>query len=126
MKKSEAGLSLIELIVAIFIIGIAVSSITALIIIGINKNKTAGDYYKGQLLVSSRIEFLKSISADSAITYDNTVEEYGEIKDYPLYKLQTFVKPVDGDTNLLKIESAAYWQTESGEMKIKMSGANCY
>ena len=126
MKIKKSGLSLIELVISIFVVGIAVSSITALIIIGINKNKTAGEYYKGQLLVSSRIEFLKSISADSALTYDNTVEDYGAIEDYPLYKRLTFVKPVDGDTDLLKIESAAYWQTESGEMKIKFSGASFY
>ncbi len=121
------GLSLIELVISIFIIGISISSIIALIIIGVEKNRTADDYFKAQLLAFSRIEHLKSISSDSALTFNNSVEPYNSIPDYFRFKRITYTQPVTiGDSSLLKIESNVFCKTQNGEIKLKLCGVFDY
>ncbi len=125
--KKKNGISLIEVIITILIIGISVSSISTLFLFGFNKNQFSNDLMRAEQLASSKIEFIRTLSSDSAILLNNTIENFNSINGYEKFKREIFVKPaISGDSNFLKIESDIYWQNERGMQQYKLAGAHIY
>ena len=126
-NSNKIGLSIIELIIAIIVISVSASGIIGLFITGFDKNTVSGDIIKAEQLASSRMEYMKNITYDSALALDNTINDYSTIYMYPDFKLTTYVRPVNGvDSTFLKIEAIVEWHNSRGLRDYKLIGAYNY
>lgn len=125
--KNQKGFTLIELIVAIFILVVGISAVLQMFPLGIQTAKTAQMATVAAQLGQAKIEEIISKSYDE-ISVGETTESYGEIPDFDAYKRVTAINCVDLDlqevacdydpTNnpdpVKKIEVTVFWKSPLG------------
>jgi len=127
MFKKIKGFSLLELMISVFVIAIALGAIVSMILLGSDVYLNASYENRALNLAANRIEFLKALSSDSALFYNNFFEDYNSIADYPEFSRLTIVYPnTAGDTKFLKLECRINWQGIIEKREYRLTGVNYY
>ncbi|MBC8554592.1 MAG: type II secretion system protein [Candidatus Brocadiales bacterium] len=130
--QSQAGFTLIEIGIAIFILGIGLISMLTIFPIGVDSIKKVTQYSNAALLTESAISDLKSndivsivgtLTAGQSYTYPDInninqdrqfVDSYGTTT-HAQYSWQTAVKNVTTDKNLIRAQIAIYRNFNSSQ-----------
>jgi prepilin-type N-terminal cleavage/methylation domain-containing protein len=124
MKK---GFTLIEIIISILILSFVTISIGTLFLLTGDTTNNVLKLNDAEKLCVSQIEYLKSVSSDSALLMNNTIHNYNTIPDYKNFKREIFVQQYfSGDTSLLKLSVNVKWKTAFNENKMSLCGVNFY
>ncbi len=127
--KSQAGFTLIEIGIAIFILGIGLISMLTMFPIGVDSMKKVTQYSNAAVLTESAISYLKANDVVSFVgtntgsnTYPDTDTNLGnQFKDssdntiFAQYFWQTTVQNVTADNNLVRTQIAIFRNFNSSQ-----------
>jgi len=121
MKKMKTAFTLVETLIAVFILSMGIMGILAMFPIGVQVEKSAQILTAANQLAQAKIEENISKSYNEVIT-GTTTEEYGSISEFPYFKIITRINYYDpltstitnGDLGIKKIEVSIFWKSPLG------------
>ncbi len=119
-RMGETGFSLLEVMVAVIILGFGLLAIMHLFPIGLKASKISQDTTVASFLAQAKIEVLKN-TGWAQLSVGSTTEDYEEITGYPEFKRVTTVQNVEtADPGLKRITVEVFYKPYGAERSVKL------
>jgi len=117
--RFQMGFSLLEVMVAVVVLGFGLLAIMHLFPIGLRASKISQDTTVASFLAQAKIEELKNTGWSQIA---EGTEDYGEITDYLQFKRVTTISDVDAvnDPKLKKVVVEVFYKPYGGERSVKL------
>ncbi len=109
--RDEAGAYLLEVLVALFLFGLAMMGLAQLGYASILGNKTSQSMMEATVLCQDRLEQAKELGYEAVDSLNNVEEGYGTVADAPQYRRVTAVRPnVSAGTKQVTVR--VFWDSD--------------
>ncbi len=117
----QAGFTLLEVMVAVIVLGFGLLAIMHLFPIGLRASKISQDTTVASFLAQAKIEELRN-TGWAQLSSGTTTENYGDITDYLQFKRVTTISDVDAVNNpkLKKVVVEVFYKPYGGERSVKL------
>ncbi len=118
--KNGAGFSLLEVMIAVVVLGFGLLAIMHLFPIGLRASKVSQDTTVASFLAQAKIEELRNTGWNQ-LSIGATTEPYEDITDYPGFKRVTTVNNVETtDPGLKRITVEVFYKPYGAERSVKL------
>ena len=115
--KVEGGFTLLEVMVAVFLFGMAMCGLAQMGYASMLGNRTSAMMTTATALAQEKLEQTKLVKFDSLKT-DSVRERYGEIIGYDLHS-RTTVTTVDTANGTANVLVTVYWDNDKHKFKLR-------
>lgn len=114
IHDNSNGFTLIEIMIAIFILTVALLGMAAVTVSVINGNAFSKEITTATTLAQDKMEEIKNLGYSGTPSSDTTTtEDYKSITDYPTYKRDTEIDAASPGANMKTITVTVSWKRGS-------------
>jgi len=118
--KAAGGFTLIEVMIAIFILVAALLGVAGLTAGIINGNSHSDRLTTATVLAQEKMEDIRRLGyAGTAASDTTTTENYNTISSHPLYRRVTFLDAASPGANMKTATVTVYWDSDGKSVQLK-------